>query len=143
MEPEFFDRVMRTNLFGTFHSVKYALPYMEAQGSGHIINLGQGSIRLDAEASIGACVYHVSKLSIRAFTAEVAAEERELNVRIVSMSPGSGGGIATEEAPEEARRRMKGVETVGNRYVLAAEAPMELSGHQVEVEDNELVIARE
>jgi len=38
---------------------------------------------------------------------------------------------------------MKGVETVGNRYVLAAEAPMELSGHQVAVEDNELVIARD
>jgi NAD(P)-dependent dehydrogenase (short-subunit alcohol dehydrogenase family) len=92
--------------------------------------------------SIGACVYHVSKLAIRGFTQEVAAEEREFGICVVSMGPGvGGGGIATEEAPEAARARMAGVDIVGNRYVIAAEAPMELSGHQVVVEKDTLAIA--
>lgn len=146
MEPSFFENVIRTNLIGTFHCTKYVLPYMEAARSGHIINLGQGSlVPPRGDPSIGACVYHVSKVAIRSFTMEVAQEEREFNICVVSMGPGSGegGGIATEEAPEEARQRMKGVESVGNRYVLAAEAPMDLSGHQLVVEDGELAVARD
>jgi meso-butanediol dehydrogenase/(S,S)-butanediol dehydrogenase/diacetyl reductase len=143
MEKAFFENVMNTNLGGTFLCTKHVLPYMEDQRSGHIINLGQGTVGPRARAdSPGACVYHVSKLAIRAFTQEVAAEERELEICVVSMGPGVGGnGIATDEAPEEARRRMRGVDEVGNRYVLAAEAPMELSGHQVIVKDGVLAIA--
>ena len=49
----------------------------------------------------------------------------------------------TEDSPEWAREAglSRGVETVGTRYVLAAEAPMELSGHQVVVRDGKLEIA--
>ncbi|MBM2811888.1 MAG: short-chain dehydrogenase [Chloroflexi bacterium] len=143
MEKSFFDNVMNTNLGGTFLCTKHVLPYMEDKRAGHIINLGQGSVGHNVHPdSIGACVYHVSKLSIRVFTQEVAAEEREFGICIVSMGPGAGGGgIATEEAPEAARQQMVGVEAVGNRYVLAAGAPMELSGHQVVAKDGSLAIA--
>jgi hypothetical protein len=57
------------------------------------------------------------------------------------MSPGSGGGggryrgIWTEDIDEEFRAGVAPIETVGNQYVLAAEAPMEFSGHQVTVQD--------
>ena len=148
MESSFFDNVIRTNLIGTFHCTKHAIPYMAEQRSGHIINFGQGNVRNDRELdSIGACVYHVSKVSIRAFTIEVAEEERENNVCIVSMGPGSGGrsadglrGIATDETPEENRERMRWVaDVVQDRYLLAAEAPMELTGRQITVRDGKLV----
>ncbi len=148
MESDFFDNVMRTNLLGTFHCTKHAIPYMEEQRSGHIINFGQGNVRNDRSAdSIGAAVYHVSKVSIRAFTKEVAEEEKEFGVCIVSMGPGSGGrspdgrrGIATDETPSEFRDNMRWVaDEVGDRYLLAAEAPMELTGSQVTVKDGKLV----
>ena len=143
MEKTFFDTVMGTNLGGTFLCTKHVLPYMEDQRSGHIINLGQGTVGSRARAdSPGACVYHVSKLAIRAFTQDVAAEEREFGICVVSMGPGGGGnGIATEEAPEWARRRMHTVEEVGDRYVLAAEAPMDLTGQQIIVKDGTPAIA--
>jgi NAD(P)-dependent dehydrogenase (short-subunit alcohol dehydrogenase family) len=81
--------------------------------------------------------YMVAKDAIRTFTRYVAFEEKEFNVCVVAMGPGAT--IATEEAPEEARARMPGVEVVGNRFVLAAEASMELSGQALNVEDGKLV----
>jgi NAD(P)-dependent dehydrogenase (short-subunit alcohol dehydrogenase family) len=153
MDLSFFENVMRTNLFGTFLCTKHAIPYMEEQGGGHIINLGQGTLKPETRTdNIGSCVYAVSKLAIRAFTAKVAIEERDHNICIVSMGPGGSAasgagaenrrGIATEEAPAEARARMMSVaDVVGDRYLLAAEAPMELSGNQIAVEDGKLVAA--
>jgi len=160
MPREFFQKVIDTNLIGTYLCTKHVLPYMESLNSGHIINFGQGSLiesPLDQEpvspASIGACVYHVSKIAIRAFTRGVAEEERDFNICIVSLGPGSPasdrahaigpGGIVTDDSPEWAReaRLSKGVETVGDRYVIAAEAPIEFSGHQVVVRNGELEVA--
>jgi len=152
MDFAFFDNVMRTNLGGTFLCTKHVLPYMESQGSGHIINFGQGTLEPDTrEDSIGSAIYGVSKLSIRAFTNKVALEEREHNICIISVGPGGGTmvgpdgkprrGIATEEAPEEARARMASVaDVVGTRYLLAAEASMELSGHQLNFRNGALEI---
>ena len=153
MDFDFFDNVMRTNLGGTFLCTKHVLPYMEAQSSGHIINFGQGTLEpATREDAIGSCIYGVSKLAIRAFTNKVAIEEREHNVCIISVGPGGGSivgpdgkprrGIATEEAPAEARARMASVaDVVGTRYLLAAEAPMEFSGHQISFRDGALAIA--
>ena len=153
MEKSFFDNVINTNLGGTFLTIKHVLPYMEDQLSGHIISFGQGSLSGPRPDSIGAAVYGTSKLSIRAFTRFVAEEEREFNICVISMGPGGGGGggersaadrgIATEEAPIWARERMRGVDVVGNRYVLGAEAPMELSGNQVTVADGKLVAMKD
>jgi hypothetical protein len=55
----------------------------------------------------------------------------------MSLSPGAA--IATERAPEEARFRMPGPESAGNRFFLAAEAGMDLSGHLVDFVNGRLV----
>lgn len=133
MDKDFWDKVIDTNLGGVWRCSKHVLPYMEAQQSGHIISTLGGS----QPDSIGSLAYVVSKDAIRTFTRFLAGEEKEHNVCVVSIGPGAT--IATEEAPEEARARMPGVEVVGNRYVLAAEAPMELSGQMLNVEDGKLV----
>lgn len=148
MESSFFENIIRTNLIGTFHCTKHAIPYMREQSGGHIINFGQGNVRNDRMPdSIGACVYRVSKVSIRAFTADVAMEERGNNICIVSMGPGSGRpstdgrrAIATDETPEENRGTMNWVgDIVEDRYILACDTPMELTGKQITVEDGKVV----
>ena len=162
MDEAFFDRVMRTNLGGTFLCTKHVIPYMESLNAGHIIHFGQGSLRVrqGAAPNVGTCVYGVSKLSIRAFAKFVAEEEREFNICVLSMGPGSGGGgeresgpgipgggggIVTEDSPRWAREspRPAQVESVGDRYVIAAQAPMEFSGHQVTVRDGALAIVED
>lgn len=134
LDPSFWEKVIQTNLGGTFMCTRFVLPHMETQRSGHIINTMGGS------QAIGGAPYAVSKDAIRSFTRHVANEEREFNVCVVCMGPNPPGitGIATEDAPEEARARMRNVEVVGNRYVLAAQAPMELTGENLDVKDREL-----
>lgn len=163
MDAGFFDRVMRTNLGGTFLCTKHVIPYMESLNAGHIIHFGQGTLRVrpGAAPNIGTCVYGVSKLSIRAFAKFVAEEEREFNICVVSMGPGGGGeeraretgpgipggggGIVTEDSPQWAREssRPAQVDSVGDRYVLAAQAPMAFSGHQVTVRDGALAVVED
>ena len=132
MEKSFWDQVMDTNLGGTMLCTKHVLPYMEEQRSGHILNLyGGGNLK-----SSGTCAYVVSKDAIRTFTRFVAEEEREWNICVVVVSP--GGAIATEDAPEEVRERYPGPELAGDRFLQAARAGMEMSGHMLTLEEGEL-----
>jgi 3-oxoacyl-[acyl-carrier protein] reductase len=134
MDKGFWERVVGTNLGGTFLCSKHVLPYMEAARQGHIVNLhGGGDVRPP-----GALAYVLTKEALRTFTRYVAEEEREFSICVVIMSP--GGAIAHEEAPEEARRRMPGPESIGNRFVLAAQAPLELSGHLLTLKEGRLEI---
>lgn len=137
MEKSFFDRVMDTNLGGTFLCCKHVIPYLRQRGGGHIINFGQGE--LGRGRADGHLAYATSKLAIRVFTEHLAAEVREFNICAVSLGPEHT--IATEEAPAEARSRMDGPASVGNRYVLAAEAPMEWSGSQLTMKGGKLAPA--
>ena len=133
MSKDFWDSVIQTNLGGTFLCTKYVVPFMEARRSGNIVNLWGGG----RAENHGAAAYVVSKDAIRTFTRFVAEEEREWNVCAVAFSPKQA--IATEDAPEEARKRLPGPECLGNGFVLAAQATMELTGRTVEHRDGNLV----
>jgi NAD(P)-dependent dehydrogenase (short-subunit alcohol dehydrogenase family) len=116
---DFWNSVIQTNLGGTFLCSKYVVPFMEERRSGNIVNLWGGG----RPENHGASPYVVSKDAIRTFTKFIAEEEREWNVCVVAFSPKQA--IATEDAPEEARQRLPGPETLGNGFVLAAQAAME------------------
>ena len=133
MTKDFWDSVIQTNLGGTFLCTKYVVPFMEARRAGNIVNLWGGG----RAENYGAAAYVVSKDAIRTFTRFVAEEEREWNVCVVAFSPKQA--IATEDAPEEARKRLPGPEYLGNGFVLAAQAGMELTGKTVEHRAGNLV----
>lgn len=132
MDPEFFDKVIRTNLFGTFLTTKYTIPYMEAQGGGHIINFGQGNVGSGPRPdSIGTAPYHTSKLAIRAFSMDVAAEEADKNVCVISFGPGGPGGSERRDAmtPEEVSAEAAKIDLgLGMAVVSAADIPMSMAG---------------
>ncbi len=134
MDKAFWDRVMDTNLGGTLLCTKHVLPDMESRRAGHILNLHGGG----RTETFGSCVYVTSKEAIRHFTRFAAEEERDFNVCIMAVTP--GGAIATEEAPVAVREQMDGVDLVGNRFVLAAEAGVELSGQTVTMRNGKLEI---
>jgi NAD(P)-dependent dehydrogenase (short-subunit alcohol dehydrogenase family) len=132
---DFWNSVIQTNLGGTFLCSKYVVPFMEERRSGNIVNLWGGG----RPENHGASPYVVSKDAIRTFTRFLAEEEREWNVCVVAFSPKQA--IATEDAPEEARKRLPGPESLGNGFVLAAQAGMEMTGKTVEHRDGRLVVA--
>ena len=85
----------------------------------------------------GAMAYVTTKEAGVVFSRYLAEEVRENNICVMSISPGAA--IATERAPDEARARMPGPDSAADRYFLAAEAGMELSGHLVDLVDGKLV----
>ena len=134
MPVEFWDRVIHTNLYGTFFGTKHVIPHMAKRKSGHIINLyGGGGVRPG-----GAATYMVTKDGIRTFTRYVAEEVRDSNICVVTFSPRVP--IATETAPEEALKRLPGPEILGQGFVLAAQLPMDQSGKCFAYENGKLVV---
>ena len=133
MPFEFWDKVISTNLYGTFLGTKHAIPQMKERGQGHIINLYGGGDTTPP----GALSYMVTKDAIRTFTRFAAEEVRNSNICVLTFSPRFA--IATETAPDKAKERMPGPEILGKAFVLAAEAPMDLSGQCLAFEEGKLV----
>lgn len=133
MQVDFWNRVIHTNLYGTFFGTKHVIPHMAKRKSGHIINLyGGGGVRPG-----GAATYMVTKDGIRTFTRYVAEEVRDDNICVVTFSPRVP--IATETAPEEALKRLPGPEILGRGFVLCAQLPMAQSGKCFAYENGKLV----
>ena len=135
MSLEFWNRVIETNLTGTFLCSKHVIPQMERQRSGHIVTFPGGG----PTHKLGVLAYSVTKQAVTVFARFLAEEVRESNICVIAVSPGAT--VGTEDAPPEVMKSYPGVEAVGNRYVLAAEAPMEMSGHSLTVRDGVLQIA--
>ena len=133
MPDAFWDRVIRTNLYGTFFCTKHAIPHLKHRNGGHIINLYGGG----GTTPPGALTYMVTKDAIRTFTRFVAEEVRASNICVVSFSPRVP--IATETAPETAKKTMPGPQILGDAFVLAAQLSLESSGQCLALEEGKLV----
>lgn len=82
---EDFTRVLRTNILGTFHGSRVALPVFLAQGHGDLVNLyGQGDRGPVALQN----AYASSKRWVRQFTETLRRETRGTGVRVHGMNPG-------------------------------------------------------
>jgi NAD(P)-dependent dehydrogenase (short-subunit alcohol dehydrogenase family) len=82
---EDFTRVVRTNILGTFHGSRAALPVFLAQGHGDLVNLyGQG----DRGPVAFQNAYASSKRWVRQFTETLRREAEGTGVRVHGMNPG-------------------------------------------------------
>jgi len=86
ISEEDWDRMMNVNLKSMFLTCKYALPYMEKQKSGSIINISSiNAIRNLAYPSIA---YSVSKAGVNALTREIAVQYASKGIRVNAILPG-------------------------------------------------------
>ena len=82
---EQWDRVMNINLKSMFLTCKYALPHMEKQGSGVIVNIATiHAIRVPAPT----IAYSVSKAGVIALTREIAIQYAAKGIRANAILPG-------------------------------------------------------
>lgn len=86
ISEEDWDRVMEVNLKSIFLTCKYALPYMEKQDSGSIINISSIVAIRSEQASLLA--YAVSKAGVIALTREVAIQYAAKGIRANAILPG-------------------------------------------------------
>jgi NADP-dependent 3-hydroxy acid dehydrogenase YdfG len=100
---EEWDRMMDVNVKGLLYGVAAALPAMQKQKGGHIINIA--SILGFKVLAPGAVVYSATKFAVRAITEGLRVELKADNVRTTMISPGAVATDLPEGSSEEATRQ--------------------------------------
>jgi hypothetical protein len=94
MTPEQWDKVLSTNLTGTFLFCQAVGKQMAAQGSGKIINIAAVAGLGGASAELQAIGYHASKGGVIAFTnGRTIVHSKWLSWIILSLSSWSAVGL--------------------------------------------------
>jgi gluconate 5-dehydrogenase len=88
MTLEQWDKVLSTNLTGTFLFCQAAGKAMLAQRSGKIINLASVAGLGGASAELQAIGYHASKGGVIAFTKDLACKWAAHNIQVNAIAPG-------------------------------------------------------
>ena len=131
------NQMIDVNLRGTLHGIAAALPLMEGQGHGHIINVASVSgLRVDPTAA----VYSATKFAVRALSEGLRQESTV--VRVTIISPGytiseladRGGDDATREAARAAS------EQLGLPASAIAEAIAYAISQPASVDVNEIIV---
>ena len=86
MRVEDFDAMWNLNVRGLFLCTQQALPIMEQQRNGIIVNI---SSLAGKNALVNGAGYAATKWAVRGFAKSLMLEERQYNIRIVTISPGS------------------------------------------------------
>jgi NADP-dependent 3-hydroxy acid dehydrogenase YdfG len=97
------DRQIDVNIKGLLYGVAAALPHMQKQKSGHIINITSVfGIKVFAP---GATVYCATKAAGRTLTEGLRMELHSQNIRCTMISPGAVATELPESTSEEATRK--------------------------------------
>ncbi len=103
LKVEEWDRQVDVNIKGVLYGVAAALPQMQKQKSGHIINLASVfGIKVFAP---GATVYCATKSAVRALTEGLRMELHTQNIRCTMISPGAVATELPESSSEETTRK--------------------------------------
>lgn len=84
------DRMIDVNIKGVLYGIAAALPYMQQQKSGHIINVSSVA---GHKVRPGSAVYAATKHAVRALSEGLRQEVKPYNIRTTVISPGA---VATE-----------------------------------------------
>ena len=88
MTLEQWDKVLSTNLTGTFLFCQAAGKAMVAQGAGKVINIASVAGLGGASAELQAIGYHASKGGVIAFTKDLACKWAPHNIQVNAIAPG-------------------------------------------------------
>jgi NADP-dependent 3-hydroxy acid dehydrogenase YdfG len=96
-DPAVWQRLIETNLLGVMYCVRYALPHMLRQKSGHILLMASSSGR---DAYVGEPAYIASKFGVVGFGHSVRKEVAASGIRVTLIEPGAVDTPLTRGAPK-------------------------------------------
>jgi NADP-dependent 3-hydroxy acid dehydrogenase YdfG len=132
------DRMIDVNLKGVLYGIAAALPHMQRQKSGHIINVSSVA---GHKVGPGFTVYAATKHAVRALSEGLRQEVKPYNIRTTVISPGA---VATElpesvNEPDVAERLRKFYAEVAIPAASFARAVAFAIGQPEEVDVNEIL----
>lgn len=124
---ELWNRVIETNLTGTFLATQAALPLMKA-GSTIVNNLSVAAV----QPFEGMAAYNAAKFGALGFTKVLREEVRKKGIRVLALIPGATNtDIWQQFWPDAPRAKMMSPETVAQAVVHAVSAPPEASVEEI------------
>jgi NADP-dependent 3-hydroxy acid dehydrogenase YdfG len=84
-DTEQWRQMVHVNVFGVLYCCHAALPVMQQQGGGHIVNVSSVAGR---RAALGAAVYNLTKFGVTGFSEGLRQEALHMNVRVTVVEPG-------------------------------------------------------
>ncbi len=113
MSTEYFDKLMAVNARGTFLGMKYAIPEMQREGGGSIVNLSSISGFVGQEfVHMG---YNGAKAAIRMMTKSAAVQYAKDGIRVNSVHPGVMPPMRTSVTAADPKLREKLLESIPMR----------------------------
>lgn len=79
-------RLFDVDVFGPFRLIRTALPFLRAQGSGHIVNITSIAGRAPGPA---AGLYSAAKYALEGLSAALALEVAPLGIKVTAVAPGA------------------------------------------------------
>ncbi|KAF0094354.1 MAG: short-chain dehydrogenase/reductase SDR [Puniceicoccaceae bacterium 5H] len=92
------DQMIDVNIKGTLYGIAAALPYMQQQKSGHIINVSSVA---GHKVGPGGAVYAGTKWAVRAISEGLRQEVKPYNIRTTIVSPGAVDTELTDTITDE------------------------------------------
>lgn len=86
LSPEEWHAMIDTNVNGVFYATRAALPHLQRNGGGHIINISSISGKLPLPGGSG---YAASKYAVTGFSLSLFQELRDHNITVSTIYPGS------------------------------------------------------
>lgn len=136
LKTDEWDRIIDINIKGVLNGIAAALPIMEAQGSGHIINTAStGAHAVGAQFG----VYCASKYAVRAITEGLRQEMNAIRVTLISpgVTESELGHDITDPATAQATKQLRSIalsaEAIARAVLYAISQP-------ADVDVNEMII---
>lgn len=85
MTEEAFEKVMAVNVKGVWLGCKYAIPQMERQGGGVIVNTASGAALIGTRENVAYCA---SKGAVLQLTRQIALDYAAAGIRVNAVAPG-------------------------------------------------------
>jgi NADP-dependent 3-hydroxy acid dehydrogenase YdfG len=131
LKVEEWDRMIDVNIKGLLYGVAAALPIMQKQKQGHIINIASvAGLKVFAP---GGAVYSATKFAVRAVTEGLRLEHKADNIRATIISPGAVATELAESSSEEAREDLRELikiaipaDSIARAIAYAIEQPAEV-----------------
>jgi clavulanate-9-aldehyde reductase len=130
-------RMVDANLYGVLYCTHAALPLMQQQGSGHIVNVSSVAGRIAGE---GSAVYNLTKWGLNGFSEGLRQEVLRSNIRVTIIEPGAVDTELlehnTEAVQTAAAKRFEGIQPlqssdIADAIVYALRQPEHVSINEV------------
>jgi NAD(P)-dependent dehydrogenase (short-subunit alcohol dehydrogenase family) len=129
LTPALWQKLLRTNLDGTFYCIQAVLPQMLQRRDGVIVNINSTSGK--RATPLGGAGYVASKFGMTGLAFCLAAEEKDSGVRVSTIYPGEVNTPILEARPvpvsEEQRQRILQPEDVAAAVLFVAGLPQHVS----------------